>query len=123
MQNSEENTCPRPSLEILLKREFNADVFLLISQIFKNTFIYRAPPAAASARRDAMHTCKSPVDIWTWVKLYSGYFGLYITVTLFSGQQCYRKCIEKNIHESDDNAFFSRAAFLQYLQTCLLYKS
>ena len=58
LQNSLENTCPRPSLEILLKRKFNTDVFLLIFQIFKNTCFYRTPPVAASASRDATHTCK-----------------------------------------------------------------
>ena len=48
---------------------------------------------------------------------------MYVTVTLFSRQQCYRKYMEKKIHESDEHAFFSTAVFLQYLQTCLLYKS
>ena len=55
LQNSQENTCLRPSLEILLKREFNADVFLWISKNFKNTCFYRTPPVAVSTSRDATH--------------------------------------------------------------------
>ena len=48
LQNSQENTCPRPSLEILLKGDFfNADAFLWISEIFKNTFFYRTTPVVA----------------------------------------------------------------------------
>ena len=61
---------------------------------------------------------KSLVDVWTWGKVQSGYFGLYVTVTLFSREQCYQKYMEKKIRESDDHAlFFSIAVFLQYLQT------
>ena len=68
LQNSQENTCPRHSLEILLKREFNTDTFLWISKIFKSNCFYRTPPVAASASKDATHTCKSFVDVWTWGK-------------------------------------------------------
>ena len=89
LQNSQENTCPRPSLEILLKRDFNTDVFLW-----------------TSASRDPTPTCKSLVDVWTWGKVQLAYFGLYVTVALLSQEQCYRKYMEKKIHESDEHAFF-----------------
>ena len=56
MQNSLENTCPRHSLEVLLKRKFNTDVFLWISEIFKNTCFYRTPLVVAYAGRNATHT-------------------------------------------------------------------
>ena len=51
------------------------------------------------------------------------YFGLHVTVTLFSRQQGYQKCMEKKIHESDEHASFFESSVLQYLRTCLLYKS
>ena len=49
--------------------------------------------------------------------------GVYVNVTLFSREQCYRKYMEKKINQPDELAFFLTAVFLQYLQTCLLYKS
>ena len=38
---------------------------------------------------------------------------------------CHAENISTNIsiHKADDHVFFSTAVFLQYLQTCLLYKS
>ena len=56
LKNSLENTCPRHSLEVILKRKFNTDVFLWISEIFKNTCFYRTPLVVAYAGRNATHT-------------------------------------------------------------------
>ena len=45
-------------------------------------------------------------------------------MSLFSVENnSYRKNMEKKINEPDEYAFFSAAVVLQYLQTCLLYKS
>ena len=46
-----------------------------ISEIFKNPFFYRTSPVAALASRDATSAYKSLVDVWTWAKALSGYFG------------------------------------------------
>ena len=105
LQNSQENTCLRSSLEIL-SRDFSTDVFLWINEIFKNNFFYRKPPVAASTSRDATFTCKALVDVWTWGKVQSGYFGIYATVTLFSREQCHWKYMGKKIHESDEHVLF-----------------
>ena len=56
LKNSLENTCPRHSLEVILKRKFNTDVFLWISEIFKDTCFYRTPLVVAYAGRNATHT-------------------------------------------------------------------
>ena len=48
LQNSQENTCTRSSLEILLKRDFNKNVFLWISEIFKNTLFNKTPPVSSA---------------------------------------------------------------------------
>ena len=122
LQNSQKNTCLRPSLEIW-SRDFNTDVFLWNDEIFKNNFFYRKSPVAASTSRDATFTCKCLVDVWAWGKVQSGYFGMYATVTLFSREQCHWKYMEEKIHESDEHALFLEAVFLQYLQSFLLYKS
>ena len=54
-------------------------------------------------------------------KLYQGILvGVYVTVTLFSREQSYRKYMEKKINKPE---FFLTPVFLQYLQTCLLCKS
>ena len=52
-----------------------------------------------------MSKCKSLVDVSTWGKVQSGYFDLYVTVTLFSGEQCYQKYMEKKINESNEQCF------------------
>ena len=74
----------------------------------------RTPPVAACTNRDATPTCKSLVDVWTWENVQPRYFGLSVTVTLFSRQQCYRKYVEKKIHESDEHAFLFDCIVLQY---------
>ena len=57
-------------------------------------------------------------------KLYQGILeGVFVNVTLFSREQCYRIYMEKKINKPDEHTFFFTAVFLQYLQTCLLYKS
>ena len=42
--------------------------------------------------------------------------GVYVNITLFSREQCYRKYMEKKINQPDEHAFFFlTAVFLQYL--------
>ena len=112
LQDSQENICPRPSLEILFKRKTSTQMF---SSKFPKSL--RTPLVAAYANRDATPTCKSLVDVWTSGKVQSRYFGLSVTVTLFSRQQCYRKYVEKKSHESDELAFLFDRSVLQYLRT------
>ena len=52
---------------------------------------------AAWASRDAKSACKSLADVWTWGKVQTGCFGIYVTVTLFSREQCYQKYMEKKV--------------------------
>ena len=52
-----------------------------------------------------MPKCKSLVDVSTWGKVQSGSFDLYVTVTLFSGEQCYQKYMEKKTNESNEQCF------------------
>ena len=66
-------------------------------EILKNTFFKRTSPVAASASRDAKSTCKSLADVWTWEKVQTGCFGIYVTVTLFSREQCHQKYMEKRV--------------------------
>ena len=84
-----------------------------ISEIFKNTFFYRTSPVAALANRDATSSYKSLVDVWTWAKALSGYFGgcVCMLMSLFSVENNVIENMEKKINQPDEHAFYEHAFF------------
>ena len=113
LQNSQENTCPRPSLE-MLKREFNTDVFLRISEIFKKTCFYRTPPVVASASRDATHTCHLLLKFGLDANFSQGVL-VCMLLSLFS--------VENNVIENIWKRKFTNLMSLHFFrQQCFLYK-
>ena len=66
---------------------------------------------SASVSSDVTSTCKSLFEVQPWGQVQRGYFGMYVTVTLFNREKCYRKHMEKKIHESDEHVFFLTAVF------------